>query len=314
MERKMTGLPAASAKIRRKYPVDIEQASKDVEEVGNGAGFAPDPFDRKGLNTPEWKAKSWPIIRATLLALHLNEKYRVTKNRFAVECAGWDLAEGFGFLGFGDRHYWLRNECGCSAAVLDLDGRVLKSFFIDTFRAHEKHEATEKSNNALRALVEAYPQKIFCLATRNSAVPSQWKIPTSVVDAVNAVVGETKLLQDVGYRQPYGCIGVIGSPDSKPVEFLGARGTLMRIEAKIVKGECVQTKCLHFDLAKEIIKAVPPVQLQPGETAKTPIHGTWANDPIDLMERDTKKGLKPSSFPGTIEYLPHNKNRARALK
>jgi hypothetical protein len=318
IQRKLSSLPAAYKKIRKAYPVEVSDVEmKDELEdlaggVSKGDGFAPDPFDFKGLKGGCWQAKSWPVIRATFLDLHLDKKYEVAANSFAVESAGWDLAEGSGFFGFGKRRFWLRNECGCSVAVLDLDGTPLDSFFVDTYRSAQPSMKKEFQwlETRLKALRQKFPGKVLMFGTRNSAVPTGWRISENIVHAVDAVVGETKLLAEVCYRQAYGLIGMIGG--AKPVEMFGARGTLVRIEAKARRGECVQTKLLHFDIAARLLEAVPRPEVQT-KNVKVPIRGNWANDPIDLVRAKTKRGLKVGTFPFEVEYLPHNRKRASVM-
>ena len=47
-----------------------------------------------------------------------------------------------------------------------------------------------------------------------------------------AMTGFAAKLRGVGYRQPYACMGVVGSREG-PLEVIGERGCLVRLEAKL---------------------------------------------------------------------------------
>ena len=74
--------------------------------------------------------------------------------------------------------------------------------------------------------------KVLLLGTRNT--PVSYKLPLSpdLTDVVEKLVGKTEVLQTVGYRQPYACIGVIGTK-MRPLEATGNRGALVRLEARL---------------------------------------------------------------------------------
>lgn len=302
-QRPVSTLPAAYKSIVKKFPPYLSARGEGSVLDSRVSPAHQEPAFPSAKCDDEWKKRAWPRLRATFasrLCGHANAE-KVGARNFWVELAGYDLAGGFGLFGFGNRHHYsLRNDIGLSAAILDTNGDVLASANVDTYNSWITNPEFLSWSNR----VKEFKGKVFVFGTRNTAVTTRTPFPAEEAAVVAKLVGKPELLPSVGYRQPYVCMGVIGS-SQKPLEATGGRGELLRFEAMLENGKLEQKKLLTYDVGKSILEAVPPGDYKERkEKLRAP--GPWANDPIDLVEYQATKKLKLSDFP-KFEFLTHVK-------
>jgi hypothetical protein len=177
---------------------------------------------------------------------------------------------------------------------------------VDSYNKDADHSELRRLRNRLEEL----KGKVLMLATRNTACTYRTGFPEDLAKLVDQLVGPTAKLRGVGYRQPYACMGVVGSREG-PLEVIGERGCLVRLEAKLTRGALEQKKFHTYDLGKAILKEVQPGNYEYDKDGYQLIHGRWANDPVDLVQKQATKKLKLQDFPYKIEYLPHCAGREK---
>merc|ERR1719247_1143730 len=121
-------------------------------------------------------------MRATLCE-HALHPPKTPEGVFAVESAGWDIAEGFGCVCIGPRRFALYNLVGLWIVVMAPDKSV-HGFFADSATLFAETHAT--AIERIRAIPDG---AVVCAAVRNSAVCAQALVPTAIVRALEDRLG-----------------------------------------------------------------------------------------------------------------------------
>jgi hypothetical protein len=148
-----------------------------------------------------------------------------------------------------------KNRVGLWFLDLEEKNGALKCIALERFDLYNKVEAQAQ---AFHAYVEAMPEgRVALVSITDTAMAKTRPLPKLVYDTLRLLGGEDQI-EPIGYRMPFGFVGVRGAKAGSAVCALDKTKVILRLEAKIVRGEGValeRPSVERFDITEHILAA-----------------------------------------------------------
>lgn len=148
-----------------------------------------------------------------------------------------------------------KNRVGLWFLDLEEKNGALKCIALERFDLYNKVEAQAQ---AFHAYVEAMPEgRVALVSITDTAMAKTRPLPKLVYDTLWLLGGEDQI-EPIGYRMLFGFVGVRGAKAGSAVCALDKTKVILRLEAKIVRGEGValeEPSVERFDITEHILAA-----------------------------------------------------------